>query len=47
MDITGVVYTNRGIIMTLSKHASLQFGLALIGITLWRAADSWPDNVLR
>ena len=41
MDITGVVHTNRGIIMTLSKHASLQFGIALIGFTLWTAADSW------
>jgi hypothetical protein len=27
--------------MTLSKHASLQFGIALIGFTLWTAADSW------
>jgi hypothetical protein len=27
--------------MTLSKHAGLQFGLALIGFTLWTAADSW------
>ena len=27
MDITGVVHTHRGILMTLSKHASLQFGL--------------------
>ncbi len=27
--------------MTLGKHAGLQFGLALIGFTLWTAADSW------
>lgn len=41
MDITGVVHSNKGMIMTLGKHASLQIGIALIGFTLWTAADSW------